>query len=435
MVTFPKTDYESLIQDGRVHCSLYTDQSLFETELEKLWYREWIFIGHESEVPQSGDYTLKWLGLQPVIMTRDEDGGVNLLLNHCAHRGATVCQDESGNSHGFRCWYHGWTYNNKGDLIGVTFADNYDASFDMQEMGLARVPRVGSYRGFVFASMSPTGIDLDTHLGLAKTEILDRLCDLSPVGEVQISTGWLKHRVESNWKMMMENACDHYHANFTHQSTRIIGRSGTRAGVAGLVAGNGTRENETSGERARMTVRYLGHGHADYFRPDGQQHETPDDGRPLEGVAKVYFEALAQRLGEAAAKERILDGAPHAMIFPNLFVANQNLFVAQPLGVGAMVSYQAPVFLKGVPPEVNQRQLRRFEGASGPAGMLEQDDGEIWERNQRGLQTRMPEWQILRRGIHNERAMADGSVIAGGDNTDETPQRGFWRHYRSLMQA
>ncbi len=239
MVTFPKTDYESLIQDGRVHCSLYTDQSLFETELEKLWYREWIFIGHESEVPQSGDYTLKWLGLQPVIMTRDEDGGVNLLLNHCAHRGATVCQDESGNSHGFRCWYHGWTYNNKGDLIGVTFADNYDASFDMQEMGLARVPRVGSYRGFVFASMSPTGIDLDTHLGLAKTEILDRLCDLSPVGEVQISTGWLKHRVESNWKMMMENACDHYHANFTHQSTRIIGRSGTRAGVAGLVAGQG----------------------------------------------------------------------------------------------------------------------------------------------------------------------------------------------------
>ncbi|HXO50978.1 MAG TPA: Rieske 2Fe-2S domain-containing protein, partial [Mycobacterium sp.] len=86
----------SLIERDKVHGSLYTNPAIFADELQKIWYRTWVFVGHETEVAQPGDYVRKRLGLQDVIMTRDRDGGVHLLLNRCAHRGNQVCDDAKG---------------------------------------------------------------------------------------------------------------------------------------------------------------------------------------------------------------------------------------------------------------------------------------------------------------------------------------------------
>lgn len=405
-----RLEYEYMIQEDRVHCRLYTDESVFQDELARIWYREWIYIGHESEVPEAGDYVLKWLGLQPVIMSRDEDGGVNLLLNHCTHRGAAICQDEQGNSHGFRCWYHGWRFNNKGECIGVAHPKGFPDDFRREDFGLARVPRTSSYRGFLFGNMSPDGISLDEHLGPAKREVFDRLCDLSPQGEVEIQAGWLKHRVDANWKMMMENVCDFYHPSFTHKAA--------------------LSERPYLGQ----VVRDLGNGHADIHSLNSGAVAPSDEGNNLGESGRRHFDALARVYGEDRAHAMLLDGTPHAIIFPNLFVANQNLFVVRPVAAGALVSYQTPVYFKGVPDEVNERQLRRFEGASGPAGLLEQDDGEIWERNQRGLQALMPEWQVLKRGFGAETVTPEGIRVAR-DVMDETSMRGFWRHYKRLILA
>jgi fatty-acyl-CoA synthase len=133
-----------------------------------------------------------------------------------------------------------------------------------------------------------------------------------------------------------------------------------------------------------------------------------------------------------AAEPILIDGSPHVMIFPNLFLAEIQLFVIQPLAVDETVQHVTALQLKGAP-DANERMLRQTVGSVGPAGFLLADDSEMYERNQVGVNARMPEWLVLQRGLHRERRDADGYLI--GDATDEVPQRAIWRHYRTLMEA
>src|ERR1700682_1333280 len=163
-----EVDYQDLIQSDRINGRIYYDPAIFREELDKIWYREWVYVAHESEVPEPGDYVTRQIGLQPVIVSRDDAGKVHLLLNRCTHRGNTICQSERGNSHAFRCAYHGWTFSSRGDLVGVPYAAGYGTSFRKEEYPLAKVPRVGSYRGLIFASLSHDGPALEDRLGPAR---------------------------------------------------------------------------------------------------------------------------------------------------------------------------------------------------------------------------------------------------------------------------
>jgi hypothetical protein len=103
MMTSSQVDYNGLVLDDRISGRVYYDPAIYQEELEKIWHREWVYVAHESEVPQPGDYVTRNIGAQPVIVSSDEDGKVHLLLNRCMHRGNTVCQSDCGNSHAFRC--------------------------------------------------------------------------------------------------------------------------------------------------------------------------------------------------------------------------------------------------------------------------------------------------------------------------------------------
>ena len=113
-------DYNDLVKEDRIHGRVYTDPEIFEEEMEKVFYRGWVYVGHDSEIPNPGDFQLRKMGRQSVIMVRDEDGHVQLLLNRCTHRANAVCQVERGNTKKFRCAYHGWTFRTNGELLGVT---------------------------------------------------------------------------------------------------------------------------------------------------------------------------------------------------------------------------------------------------------------------------------------------------------------------------
>ena len=138
-----------------------------------------MYVGHVSEVPEPNDYVVKSIGPQSVIMTRDKQGEIHLLLNRCAHRANIVCDAPKGNSSAFRCPYHGWTFANTGKLLGYPFSSGYGGGDAKAELGLGRVARVASYKGFVFGSMADDGPTLDEHLGGA-VEAFDRLTRLSP---------------------------------------------------------------------------------------------------------------------------------------------------------------------------------------------------------------------------------------------------------------
>jgi phenylpropionate dioxygenase-like ring-hydroxylating dioxygenase large terminal subunit len=162
---------EELVQETRVHRRIYLEQQIFDLEMERVFESNWVFVGHQDEISAAGDYKTVTIGTQPAIMTRDENGDIHVLMNRCMHRGSTVCQQERGNSPTFRCWYHGWTYNSKGELIGVPYADGYGSNFDRRKFSLIKAARVETYRGLVFASLNAEIDGLADYLGNAKRYI------------------------------------------------------------------------------------------------------------------------------------------------------------------------------------------------------------------------------------------------------------------------
>ncbi len=411
-------DYSRLVKPDRVHGSLYTDPRIFADELSRIWYRTWVYVGHVSEIAQPGDYVRKSIGLQDVIMTRGADGGVHLLLNRCAHRANLVCEADRGNSKSFRCPYHGWTYRNTGELIGFPFNQGYGGKKTIEgELSLAAVPRIDSHRGFVFASMAADGPSLASHLGEAVGE-LDRLARLSPDGEVELTAGWLKHRTRANWKLLAENETDGYHPQFVHGSIFSV----TQSPIGALYS-----------DKSTAVTRNLGNGHSENdLRPEFRRA-----GEPMRwfGTTQARVPGYVRRMREVygeAAEQILIEGAPHVMVFPNLFIAEIQVFVIQPVSAGECVQHSTAVQLKGAP-ELNRRMVSQSVGSVGPAGMLLADDTEMYERNQRGVAMLRPEWLDLRRGLGRERIDERGLKV--GTATDETGMRGFWSHYLTLMGA
>src|SRR6266850_6514231 len=314
-----KIDYGAVVKEDRVHGRVYTDPDIFEEELDKIFYRGWIYIGHASEIPQPGDFRLTTIGRQSVIMVRADDGQVQLLMNRCAHRANAVCQVERGNAKMFRCAYHGWTYHNNGDLLGVTYQDRYGAWFRKEDFGLRKAPRMAMYRGFVFGSLSPVGITLDEHLGQPVKEQLDLFIDLSPEGELDVTAGVHKYGYQGNWKFQIENGMDGYHPNFVHQTffTALQKRTGTKLDLFTSHSTGLTRD--------------LGNGHV---MLDSRAYNKVNSrllraALPTTPGGQDYREAMVQRYGQERAEEILTAGGTHMLVFPNLILIGVQIRVVQ----------------------------------------------------------------------------------------------------------
>jgi phenylpropionate dioxygenase-like ring-hydroxylating dioxygenase large terminal subunit len=422
-------DLDELVQDTpeqfRVHGRVYTDPSIFDLELERIFHRGWVYVGHSSEIPEPGDYRLTRIGTQSVILCRDEHHEVRLLLNRCRHRANAVCQAERGNATYFRCAYHGWTYSNTGALVGVTYQNRYPAGFNKDEMGLCPVPRIGIHRGFVFGSLSDTGVSLDQHLGHAKP-YLDLCSDQSPDGELSVRAGIDKTAFKANWKFQVENTLDGYHGNFTHQAT-IENMAAKRLGVTRFPLGN-----PMTGDSAGCT-RDLGNGHT---KLEFRELNRPHVDRKMQEMAqtpvgKTYIEGLLMSHGRERVVELLTEGAPHVCIFPNLVLIREQIRVIQPVTVDYTEVFRFPVLLKGAPLEVNTARLRAHEAFFGPASGGAPDDLEMFDRNQIGLSATVNPWLVLDRGLGRERRDEDGTVV--GQFSDELPQRSIFRHWKNLL--
>jgi fatty-acyl-CoA synthase len=410
-----RPDYARLIQPDRVHGSLYTDPAIFAEELDRIWYRTWVYVGHTSEVPQPGDYVRKNIGPQDIVMTRDREGEIHLLLNRCAHRANLVCEQPRGNANSFRCPYHGWTYRNDGALLGYPYSHGYGGKGKL-DLAMGAVPRIGIHRGFVFGSFAADGPSLAEHLGPAAGEI-DRLARLSPDGAVELTAGWLRHRTRANWKLLAENETDGYHPQFVHGSIFSV----TGSPIGALYSDNST-----------AVTRDLGNGHSENdLRPEFRKFGEPMRWFGTTEARTADYVAAMRRAHGPDAERILIEGAPHVMIFPNLFIAEIQVFVIQPLSAGECVQHSTAVQLKGAP-ELNRRMVSQAIGSIGPAGMLLADDTEMYERNQSGVRMLRPEWLDIRRGLVRERVDERGLTI--GSATDETGMRGFWAHYKALME-
>ncbi|SCG77957.1 aromatic ring-hydroxylating oxygenase subunit alpha [Micromonospora inositola] len=419
-----RIDFEDLVRHDRVHGRVYYDEEIFRREVEQIWRKEWVFACHDSEIAQPGDYVTRLVSLVPLVITRDEDGDIHAMINRCPHRGNVLCMRDSGSAQVFRCAYHGWTFNNGGKLLGRTFRAGYAPGYgkEGEELNLVPVPRLETYRGFVFVNFSPEGPSLIETLGAAVPH-LDRYVDRSPTGEIDI-VGVEKMVIRANWKMPLENSVDDYHAGFVHrgiwdmdEDLRKVWYSTEDADseAVNIDLGNGhTAMDFGSG------IRTVGGGVTESVVPDEVQRE--------------YEDSLRRRLGEEGANAVLKQAVPHMMVFPNLFMLQNDLRIITPVGVRTTHYYHYVFNLRGADPLINRARLRRHEVSYGPAGMVLQDDIEVFERNQAGIESRIgsgEEWLDLSRGLHRESTNSLGQPT--GRTKDEIAQRAIWKHYKDRM--
>jgi phenylpropionate dioxygenase-like ring-hydroxylating dioxygenase large terminal subunit len=421
-------DYREAIQPDRVHGSLYVAPGVFEDEMTRIFARGWAFVGHESEVPEAGDWVTRRVAREPLILVRDSGGAVHVLANRCAHRGTALCWSARGKSRAFVCTYHGWTFSLAGELRGVPNPGGFHRS--KTDLGLDRPGQVDAYRGFVFANLDGNAGPLDDHLGAGGKELIDRMCDLSPTGKIQIRGGWIGHRISANWKMLPESDNDGYHLRWVHASM-VASAPDTyyEDAVLGTEQSNPSRAVDHGG----------GHVELD-FRPSYRE-DASWLGMSAEKAAP-YFAALESAHGAERARQLLRGGPPHAMIFPNLFLGEMNLAIVEPVAPGVTIHHHTAIQLEGVEDSFNQRLLRQSEAALGPASFIVPDDAVTAERMQHAFANgaasvaagTQGSWIDLSRGLERERVdPASGDRV--GHVTDETTNRGFWRRYRELMTS
>jgi phenylpropionate dioxygenase-like ring-hydroxylating dioxygenase large terminal subunit len=201
--------------EGVIPSFIFTSPEVYRLELERIFQRVWLYVAHEAEVPQRGDYVTREMGEQPVIVSRGEDDQLRVFLNFCRHRGMRIARSDLGNSSHFRCPYHGFTYTYAGQLTGVPFQqDAYGTTLDKSQLSLLQA-RVATYQGLIFATWNQEGPSLEEYLGGIRwyLDILVGRAEMEVIGPPQ------RWSVPTTWKLPAENfTSDAYHTAHTHAS-------------------------------------------------------------------------------------------------------------------------------------------------------------------------------------------------------------------------
>lgn len=409
-----------LIQEDRVHKSLYSDPELFEQELDKVFNNTWVWVAHESEVPDKGSYKTAMIGRHPVIVSRDRKNQIHVLQNRCRHRGATVCEGKHGKTKAFTCPYHGWGYALDGELRALPKPEEYEGILDKGEHGLEKL-RHESYQGMIFATLRDDIEPLEDFLGGAKKWI-----DLfmKQGGGYPVKTlGDHRFRFPGNWKIQLENTTDAYHFPIVHKSF-ISSVDEATQDVFDFLDGEGFVED-------------LGNGHSVMVMiPDLIDLEAN-----LDEPIPERFAALAKELADEGYSDdevrklvRAVGGSGFNLnLFPNVACSMAFFRVLTPISVDSTEIHHVAIGGDGAPEAFNKMRMRLHEHFQGPMGFGTPDDGEAWERVQRGAHAGTNGWILVNRGMSKLSQSDDGNVK--GAVCSETGMRAAYQKYLQYMTA
>lgn len=367
------------VAGGTASREIFVDESIFDIEQRQIFGRAWLLVGHESQIPNPNDFCLAKMGTNSVILTRDRQGRVQVLLNSCRHRGMKVCREDSGNTRSFTCAYHAWTYSTDGELVsrpgelvGVPGYDKYyKGRLDKKTWGLKSAAKVVTYKGTVWATWDADAAPFDDYLGSMKLW-LDSALDHTngAVGGSTTLVGIQKFRIRCNWKFPATNFVGDAAHGVTHNSVNMVNLN---------PSGKSGRRDERPSGHAAFGWPDLGHGGLGFLpRPEEEFHKDP-------GFQK--FPAAAEYLVRCADEyKKRRAGTIHyqgkGTIFPNMsFHEDQprTLVVHHPVSATESELWRYYLVDADAPDEVKDIFRHYYMTYSGPGGLTEQDDIENWQ--------------------------------------------------------
>lgn len=414
-------DYATLVREDRVHTSLYRDAAIFDEEMDRIFKNTWVWVAHESDLPGKNTFKTSWVGREPVIVTRDRDLKLHVLLNRCRHRAASVCEKKQGKAAVFVCPYHGWSYDPDGRLRKVPHAAGYPADFDTGEFPLISL-RVETYQGMIFATFNPEIEPLETYLGPAR-----KWMDLfmkQGAGYGVKTLGEHKFRFPGNWKIQLENTTDAYHFPIVHK-TFLDSLDEDTENVFDVLGQGGWVED-------------LGNGHSVMVMiPDLIDLEDNLDAPIPERFAELAAELRAEGHDDVTVRKvvRAVGGSGFNLnLFPNVACSMAFFRVLRPVTVEETEIMHVAIGMDGGPAAGNRARLRLHEHFQGPMGFGTPDDAEGWERVQRGAAAGSDLWIMLNRGVEAPEGVAEAGHNAG-DVSAETGMRAAYQQWKRMMTA
>jgi phenylpropionate dioxygenase-like ring-hydroxylating dioxygenase large terminal subunit len=422
----------ALVRDDAVHRDAYIDPEIFRIEMERVWARAWIYVGHVSQIPEAGDYITADIATEPVLMIRQPDGGVRVLRNRCAHKGAKLVADRSGNTGRFlRCPYHNWSYRTDGSLAAIPLRQGYEGTgLECSEAVQGLRPVASSvYRGMVFARLSQDGPEFEEWFGGALSSI-DYMADRSPEGEMEIAGGVLRYMHDSNWKFFVENLNDTMHPMAAHESSAGTAKelwadqpanAPKPMAIEQLVPFAGSYEFFD-----KMGVRVFENGHSwsgVNFSIHSAYAAVPD-----------YEAAMTSAYGEARAKDILGTVRHNTVYYPSLTIkgAIQTIRVARPVAVDKTLIESWSFRLKGAPDIFFRRNVTYNRLINSPMSVVGHDDQQCYRLLQEGLAAGGNEWVNLQRDYHPEERDAADLTVNG---TSEISMRNQFRVWARLMST
>ncbi|MBB5374275.1 benzoate 1,2-dioxygenase large subunit [Acidocella aromatica] len=391
---FSQSPLGAMLEDdpatGHYRCrrDIFTDPELFELEMEHIFEGNWVFLAHETQIPNNNDYFTTNIGRQPIVIARNRNGELNAFINACSHRGAMICRRKRGNQGTYTCPFHGWTFNNSGKLLKVKDPEGaeYPESFNKQgSHDLTKVARFESYRGFLFGSLNADVKSLAEHLGEA-AKIIDMIVDQSPEG-LEVLDGASTYVYDGNWKLQAENGADGYHVTATHWN--YAATTGRRKeleredGVRAMSAGGWAK---TGGGSYSFE-----HGHMLLWTNWANPEDRPNWNRR---------EELAEKFGQAMADWMVLRSR-NLCLYPNVYLMDQfssQIRVLRPISVDKTEVTIYCIAPKGEDAEARAHRIRQYEDFFNASGMATPDDLEEFRACQEGYKGRAAAWNDLSRG-------------------------------------
>ena len=423
-----------LVRDDAVHRDVYISPELFDLEMERLWRSAWTYIGHDSQVPNAGDFLTANIARQPLLVLRGIDGAVRVLLNRCAHKGAKIVGANSGNcGRQLRCSYHGWTYTLDGSLRTVPVKSAYaNTRFSESEAanGLTPVADVAIYRGFLFARLSRTGASFEEYFGDSLSSI-DNLADRSPVGRLEVAGAPLRYMHNSNWKMFVENLNDTMHPMVAHESSagtaRELWQDQPPNAPKPMVIEQFLPFVSNYEFFDKMGVKIYDHGHS-YTGVNFSIHSSYS-------AIPEYAAQMEAAYGAERAQAILGESRHNTVYYPSLTVkgAIQTIRVVRPIAVDRTLIESFTLRLVGASPALLERSATYNRVINAPTSVVGHDDLYCYRAIQEGLASNGNQWVSLHRNYSNRER--EQGLLGTYNGTSEVSMRGQFHAWVTAMTA